>query len=52
MDGVGHHILGCGVFADDDVAALLVSLEYPDDLVWDVWRGVADGEVSVRGAQS
>lgn len=36
VDGVGHHILGGGVLADDDVAALLVSLEHPDHLVWDV----------------
>lgn len=36
IDCVGDHILGCSVFADDDVAALLVSLEHPDHLVWDV----------------
>lgn len=37
VDCVGNHVLGCGVFADDDVAALLVSFEYSNDLVWDVW---------------
>lgn len=37
VDSVGHHVLGRGVFADDDVAALLVGLEHPDDLVRNVW---------------
>jgi len=36
---VRHHVLGGGVFADDDVAALLVGLEHADHLVRDVWRG-------------
>lgn len=36
VDGVSDHILGGGVLADDDVAALLVGLEHPDHLVWDV----------------
>lgn len=36
IDGVGHHILGGGVLADDDITALLVSLEDPDHLIWDV----------------
>lgn len=39
VNSVGHHVFGCGVFADDDVAALLISLKYPDHLVWDVWQG-------------
>lgn len=38
VDSVGDHILGRGVLADDDVAALLVSLEHSNDLVWDVWE--------------
>lgn len=36
IDGVGDHVLGSSVLADDDVAALLVGLEHPDHLVWDV----------------
>lgn len=36
VDGVGDHILGRGVLADDDVAALLVGLEHADHLVRDV----------------
>lgn len=38
VDSVGDHILGRGVLADDDVAALLVGLEHSNDLVWDVWE--------------
>lgn len=34
VDSVGDHVLGCSVFADNDVAALLVGLEHPDHLVW------------------
>lgn len=37
IDSVGDHILGGGVLTDDDVAALLVGLEHPNHLVWDVW---------------
>ncbi len=29
-------IFGCGVFTDDDIAALLVGLEHADHLIWDV----------------
>lgn len=36
IDAVSHHILGGRVLADDDVTALLVGFEHPDDLVWDV----------------
>lgn len=36
IDAMGYHILGGRVLADDDVTALLVSLEHPDHLVWDV----------------
>lgn len=38
VDHVRHDIFGRGVLADDDVAALLVSLEHADHLVWNVCR--------------
>ena len=40
---VRHHVLRRGVFADDDVAALLVGLEHADHLVRNVWRKGVDG---------
>lgn len=36
MDDVRHNVFGCGVFTDDDVAALLVGLEHADHLIWNV----------------
>lgn len=41
VDSVGDDVLGRGVFADDDVAALLVCFEHPDNLVWDVLKAEA-----------
>lgn len=44
IDGVGYHILGGCVLTDDDVTALLISLKYPDHLIWDVWQTHKHGE--------
>lgn len=38
VDGVSDDILGRSVLADDDVAALLVGFEHPNNLVWDVLK--------------
>lgn len=36
-DRVGNHLLGRGVFADDNVTTLLVRLEHTDNLVWNIF---------------
>lgn len=36
IDHVTDHVLGRGVLTDDNVTALLVSLEHPDHLVWNI----------------
>lgn len=37
-------IFGCGVFTDDDIAALLVGFEHADHLIWNVCNGQEEGD--------
>lgn len=48
IDSVGNHILGSSVLTDDDVAALLVGLEHPNHLVWDVWEWESDELMTIK----